>query len=315
MTRSGDAVELTRRVGGEYASSGVLLAAPYITEFPFDNVVMSWNAEAPTGTRLEFQVRIGSGDQISPWFTMGTWSATGGASVKGQSNAWGSVDVDTLRLAEKQTTLQYRVIFATSSPQASPRLRAVAVVYSDLSVPLYGPSPAVDKGWARDLDVPRYSQLEQDPGVAQEICSPTSLTMVLNYWGKAKSVAEVYNGVRDAETGIFGSWPLNTAYAGALGFDAYVDRFYSLEQLQNEIAHGRPVVISIRFGPGQLDNAPIGASTGHLLVVRGFTPQGDVIVNDPIAPSSSTVRRVYKRDQIAKVWLDSGGIAYIVRPQ
>ncbi|MCL5960026.1 MAG: C39 family peptidase [Chloroflexi bacterium] len=315
LMRAADTIQLARQSDGAYVTNGALISEQHLTEFPFNNAVISWNAETPAGTSLELQLRVRVGDSVSPWFTMETWSATGGASVGGQSNEWGRVNIDTLELGSYANSLQYRIAFATSNPATSPRLRSAAIVYSDSSTQLVGPRVDVAKGWIRDLDVPQYSQLEQSADVAREICSPTSLAMVLNFWGKGKAVKDVYEGVRDARTGIFGNWPLNTAYAGALGLDAYVDRFYSLEQLQNEIAQGRPIIISIRFQPGQLDNSPINSTTGHLIVVRGFTPQGDVIVNDPIAPNSATVRRVYKRDQLAQIWRDSGGIAYVIRPK
>jgi hypothetical protein len=146
------------------------------------------------------------------------------------------------------------------------------------------------------------------------VCSPTSLSMVLQYWGAKVSVADVVRGVRDATTRIYGNWPLNTAYAATRGMEAYVDRFHCTEQLQNEIAADRPVVTSIRYGPGELANAVLNSTSGHLLVVRGFTPAGDVIVNDPWAPKLSDVRRVYRRAQFENAWLRPGGIVYLVRP-
>ncbi|HZK66805.1 MAG TPA: C39 family peptidase, partial [Chloroflexota bacterium] len=136
----------------------------------------------------------------------------------------------------------------------------------------------------------------------------------MQYWGSNRSIGEVIQGVKDRATGIFGNWPLNTAYAGANGFRARVDRFDSIEQVEQEIAAGRPVIISIAFQPGELDGSPIRSTDGHLIVVRGFTEAGDVIVNDPIAPNSGSVRLVYKRGQLEKIWLRSGGIAYLLAP-
>lgn len=54
---------------------------------------------------------------------------------------------------------------------------------------------------------------------------------------------------------------------------------------------------------------------GHLLVVRGFTPEGDVIVNDPAAASDEGVRRVYKRELFQRAWLDRSGVVYIIYPE
>jgi hypothetical protein len=86
-----------------------------------------------------------------------------------------------------------------------------------------------------------------------------------------------------------------------------------LEDLEAEIAAGRPVEISHRWEKGELDGAPISRTDGHMIVVVGFTKDGDVVVNDPAAKPGS-VRRVYKRAQIDKTWLMRGsGIAYVLR--
>jgi hypothetical protein len=137
----------------------------------------------------------------------------------------------------------------------------------------------------------------------------------MQYWGLDKSVAQVVAGVKDRTTGIYGNWPLNTAFAAANGFDARVERFYPMEQLEGEIAAGRPVAISIAFNPGELSASPISSTSGHLIVVRGFTADGNVIVNDPIASTARSVRLVYNRNELGRIWLRSGGIAYLVSPR
>lgn len=300
---------------GDFAAAGEYLSPVQEAPFPFNDAVLSWNADAPAGTSLRFELRVRAGEGWSGWYAMGEWRPEGGRSISGQSDAQGRVDIDTLKLKTQATALQYRVKLTTSSPSSSPLLRQVSVAYADLRVPLSGPAIPRPEGGARDLDVPRHSQLAQDPSIALKICSPTSVAMVLQYWGVNKSVLEVVSGVRDRTTGIYGNWPLNTAYAAANGFDARIERFYSLEQLEQEIAAGRPVVISVAFGAGELANSPTNSTDGHLIVVRGFTPEGDVIVNDPVAPNSSSVRRVYKKEQLGRIWLRSGGIAYLISPR
>jgi hypothetical protein len=62
-------------------------------------------------------------------------------------------------------------------------------------------------------------------------------------------------------------------------------------------------------------------------VVVGFTPSGDVVVNDPASSSDPAVRNVYQRHQFETVWLrterplpgggvggGSGGVVYIITP-
>ena len=80
-----------------------------------------------------------------------------------------------------------------------------------------------------------------------------------------------------------GNWPFNTAYAATRTDHAFVTRLRSLREAGLFIEAGIPLVASISFGSGELDGAPIGATNGHLLVIVGFTDDGDVIVNDPAA--------------------------------
>lgn len=302
------------REGDRYSASGQATSPVRESSFPFDAAILSWNADAPAGAALKLELRVRVGEEWSGWYTMGTWGKDGGSSVRGQSDRWGRVEVDTLKLRAPASALQYRATLTTANPGATPSLRLVAVAYSSLADRLVGPKPASGPGLGRDLDVPRLSQLDQDPSLAWEVCSPTSLTMVLRYWGIGRTVPETIRGVRDAATGIYGNWPLNAGFAGSQGLEAHVDRFHSLEQLQAEVAAGRPVVASVRWRAGELDNAPVSsAESGHLIVVRGFTPQGDVIVNDPLGRGEG-VRRVYKRAQFVKIWLGQGGVVYLIRP-
>jgi hypothetical protein len=81
-------------------------------------------------------------------------------------------------------------------------------------------------------------------------------------------------------------------------------------------------VASVSFSSGQLSGAPISATNGHLLVIVGFTPSGDVVVNDPAASTDSGVRRTYDRGQFEDAWLKrypsgsslrgSGGMVYVI---
>ena len=48
-------------------------------------------------------------------------------------------------------------------------------------------------------------------------------------------------------------------------------------------------------------------------MITGFTSTGDVVVNDPAAPTDSSVRRTYDRGQFERAWLrNSTGTVYVV---
>jgi hypothetical protein len=154
--------------------------------------------------------------------------------------------------------------------------------------------------------------------------------MVLSYWNRLprpRQYAWVNASYRQrwvdyAARNVFawgydgaGDWPFNTAYSGRFGLDAFVTRLRSLREAELFIDKGIPLVATISFGPGELDGAPISSTSGHLLVIRGFTASGKVIVNDPAAPTAATVRRVYRRGQFENAWLDTtGGAVYVIHP-
>jgi hypothetical protein len=139
-------------------------------------------------------------------------------------------------------------------------------------------------------------------------------------------VAHVARMTYDDGFGGTGNWSFNTSYAasrvGAGGGGAFVTRLRSLTEAQRFIAAGIPLIASITFSSGELSGAPISSTSGHLLVIVGFTKSGDVVVNDPAASSRAGVRRTYDRGQFEDAWLKryasgsslrgSGGMVYVV---
>ncbi|HZY64921.1 MAG TPA: peptidase C39 family protein [Rubrobacteraceae bacterium] len=166
--------------------------------------------------------------------------------------------------------------------------------------------------------MPTRTQMVYSQGEAW--CSPTSMSMVMSYWAKRTGKGSlnqwptnVARSVRDYSCG-WGNWPFNTAYAASRGLNARVSRLGQIEQVEPWIRRGIPVVASVswdnRNSRYRLSGAPLTWSDGHILVIRGFTKSGDVIVNDPAAQSSSKVRRVYNRGQFERAWLRNGADRY-----
>lgn len=298
------------------ANDGTYTSAPLALDPPQERLVLSWQALAPEGTWLEFELRARPAGHTawSAWVPAGRWGPATRAASGGRRAAGRAVlDVDTLIAAGglRFAEAQYRVHLhsAGSNP---PLLAGVALLAFTPGAP--PPLARVQSAaWGRVLDVPERSQLAEDPALAREICSPTSLAMVLAYYGRDLPVRAVAEVVFDHHARIYGTWPLNTAFASSLGVPMVVDRFERMEQLEEEIIAGRPVVISHRWSPGQLRGAPLPASAGHLIVVAGFTDEGDVVVNDPYADlrAGEPVRRIYRREDLHRTWLWQGnGIVY-----
>jgi hypothetical protein len=157
--------------------------------------------------------------------------------------------------------------------------------------------------------------------------------MVVAYWGKSPSASEYayvlrdYPGIADpwidyAARYVFdyhynggGNWPFNVAYAGERGLDGEVTQLHSLREAEQFIKAGIPLVASIAFVSNKLDGFLFKSTNGHLLVIVGFTKEGNPVVNDPAATSDATVQRVYDRAQFEQNWMTStGGIVYVIHP-
>jgi hypothetical protein len=127
----------------------------------------------------------------------------------------------------------------------------------------------------------------------------------------------IYHAVRhcwDYAYDSAGNWSFNAAYAARFGLDSFVTRLRDLTEAEAFIAAGIPLVASVRVDPARLSGSEYD-SPGHLVVLTGFTADGDVVVNDPAAKDLCTLRRVYRRREFDEAWrTGSGRIVYVLHP-
>jgi hypothetical protein len=295
----------------------------------FRSAIASWNVSTDGGGWIEVALRARVGARWTNWYQMGHWSATldGGHrhSIEKQSDADGSVDTDTLNLTHAASGLQLRAIAHAGSSGALPHVRLLAVAV-DSGNGNATASTADVAAWGKDIDVPQLTQRVGTNGGAYggggpSWCSPTSVAMVMGYWSKRLDKPEWTIDVPTAAKGTYdpvydgcGNWPFNVAFASEHGLRGWIQRFGSLADVERLVASGVPVIASIKVKPGELDGTPYPSTDGHLLVVRGFTSTGDVIVNDPDGKPGG-IRLVYRRDQFFHVWQHgSNGAVYLIAP-
>jgi len=296
-----------------------LIQSPVLSSpAPFNELVGSWNALLPPGAKLVMEARALVGRAWTPWYLLGSATGRPGrrlefSSPDSQADKYGHVDKDTLILKSPAHAFQYRLKFTTPSRPATLLLAAATISDSRESPPQ--PPPWKPGPWVRNLQVTGRSQRTAPEAYQNDICSPTSVSAVLDYWGTRRAIVDMADRVRDRTTGDFGNWTFNMAAAGALGLEGFVARLESLDDLAAEVAAGRPVVVSVGFGPGELRGAPIKKTAGHLMVVTGFTAQGDVIVMDPAGRTARQTRRVYRRSEFHRAWrVNKRGLAYLLCP-
>ncbi len=293
----------------------------------FDRAVLSWNGEG--NWRLEMRLQLAKepgtgGGSLTPYFPLGVIegdrqrSATRSERARVSPDAVNgaapvAVSIDTLSLKNGRTATGFQL-----RALGQGRLRSLAVAHYRRDDRRFTDQPAVPGAWGTVLPVPERSQRDiEDKGIASLVCSPTSMSMMLEFHGSRYRTIDVARAVWDSQARLYGNWPCNTAAVARLlkggGWSA-VAKMSGFDEVEREIAAGRPVALSHRWQTGDLSNAPISRSSGHLIVAVGFTKDGDVVVNDPAAKAGE-VRRVYKRRELFRTWQERGeGIAYLVRP-
>ncbi|NUR25055.1 MAG: C39 family peptidase [Catenulispora sp.] len=321
-------------------------------DFGATQLTAHWNAETPKGTFVKVELLATMEDGHQDTWVMGVWALgdedIDRTSVNGQTNAYAEIDTDTWNAQTGHTMRAYKLrltLLRRVGTHASPRVWQIGATASAVpertTVPATAPGPATGitldvKPYAQNIHKGQYVQYG---GGGEAWCSPTSTEMVVEFWGKGPTAAQLawvdpsyadpsvdqaarysydygYEGT--------GNWPFTCAYAASYGLDAMVVRLNSLHELEVLVAAGFPVVTSQSFT--KAENGYY-ASDGHLWTVIGFDADGDVIVNDPASNSDANVYTVYPRRMFETVWLrtrytkadgrpgyGSGGIAYLIKP-
>lgn len=255
--------------------------------------------------RFELSARIGG--RWSPWIATATLGPGAFAPLESRGDTL-QCDVDIYAAAVGCDAARLRVRLGGANPQAlamAPWL--VTLSATDLSpsgdAPLVAESPR--------LTVPALCQMEAPSEIALRICSPTSVAMVLSYWGAPTPVVPLADEIFHPDTDRYGVWPAAIKAAGRRGVAGYLLRFPDWSSAAWCLAGGLPIIASIRYAEGELTGAAIPETPGHLIVLTGCD-RDHVFVNDPVAPTSADVPRRYRLDELQRVWLDRTGIGYVL---
>ncbi|MBA3311405.1 MAG: peptidase C39 family protein, partial [Nocardioidaceae bacterium] len=322
--------------------------SPEITPgFDYTELVASWNADTPAGTWIQVSVAgIGDDGARSKDYILARWAEDTDAihrtSVPAQGDDLAFVAIDTLvaRTDRHFTTWQLEVsLYRRTGTTATPAVSLIGAMASQLPEQSKAlPASPLGEAGGITLDVPTYSQethigdYPEYNGGGEAWCSPTSTAMVMAYWQQrtgnnsyGPSAAELasiepaghpdpYVDYAAAQTYDWnydgtGNWPFNTAYSGSYGLESFVTRLRSLTEAERFIKAGIPLVVSISFKKSELTGAGYGTN-GHLMVIVGFTEEGDVVANDPashLIRSNDEVRVVYDREEFENVWVPHSG--------
>ena len=298
------------------------------SSIPFRELVVSWNLR--TDADLEIECQVQTAGHWSRWWHLGRWSAsqspTRRTSVGGQRDDSGSVDTDTLVLPTEGQAVRLRVRFsdptqtlavlkrmdlALWSPSTRPE-EPTPAAQAARAIPAHRPTPGI-------LEVPKKSQADYPEGVTQW-CSPTSVAMLMAYWGQQTAHPEWDQDVRTVAAGVHdpgwpgtGNWSFNAAYAGSRpGLQAAAIRLSGIADLEALLNSGIPVAASVSYAVLKGASKP-EKGDGHLVVVCAVS--GTMVsVNDP-GVRLSRVRREFSKASFRDAWAASHQTVYVVWPE
>ena len=285
----------------------------------FNELIVSWNADLPKDCYIGIQARTSSAGTTTKYFNLGIWSRNSTQhprqSQTGQKDDKGDVSTDTLILFQPANSLQICLTLGSAGNSPASKLKFLGLSLADTNVSA-GELPPQTNAWGKVIAVPERTQMIYPDG--KTLCSPTTVSMIMGHWAQVlrrpeldRAVPEIVDAIYDSEWRGSGNWSFNMAYAGSFpGMRAYVARFSSVAELETWIAHNIPVGISLDYdrlrgkGPGP---------NGHLVVLVGFTKDGDPIINDP--GTSEHVRKTFFRKNLIDAWACSRNTVYLIYPE
>jgi hypothetical protein len=306
--RTSAGVSASRVTRGADEVDGLIEMDEWIPRVPVMHLVPSYSAltSAPVSFRFELSVRV-----AGAWSAWVAADAIGGAIFDPltKDRAPLSVDIDEFATAAPADAIRLRMRWrGERAALASPWL--IALSASDRRP---SPSAPVASAGSARLSVPAISQMVEGGPNAMRICSPTSVAMVLGYWGCAVSALSLASDAFHAATDRYGVWPAAIAAAARHGVAGYLLRFPDWSSAVWCLDHEMPIVASVRFAAGELRGAPLTDTSGHLIVLTGY--DGDwVFVNDPAGGDHDAVPRRYLRCDLERVWLHRAAMGYVFFP-
>ena len=296
--------------------------------FPFTTLLFSWNAERlPKFSLLNFEVEVSAdGDkwhrfQYLTYGIIDTLEMSEIIESPTKIDGIGFVDTDILKLEKPMrfARVLVRAIGMGESGKISLRRASFCFAADNLNwreyIKLREGYSDVEIGKVK-LAVPYYNQRGMPVGLSGNCCSPTSVTMVLNYHNKNVELIPFCHEVFDPYHEIYGNWPYNVQAAYLMGLGkTWLEIHSSFDEIYEEISEGKPVVISIAYGYDELPYSPIHeAEVGHLIAVVGFDGPDIVICNDPAGHNVDDGIIRYPRKELEAVWIGHGGVAYHLWP-
>lgn len=293
---------------------------------PFTELILSWNAHRPTIGSYTFWVSVKYGKNTwSGWQRMSEWGATTQRSFVNKINPFVHTKHVRVEMQKKTFGKGFRIKVTSRNGAPAKNIKALFACLSNLRSFNVGkgvctlPSTLIN-------GVPKQSQMVLTHPRFKDLCSPTSTSILVNYFLSKMTTHSILNPLNDyvvsfaqkvhdrGRLDIYGNWQLNVAQAfDAAQGEVYfrVDRLNGFHDLHSYLTKKIPVAVSVR----RLHGGALPYQNGHFIVIVGWDQaKQEVLCIDPAFARTRKTLHAYKLRHFLPAWGRSVNLSYIPIP-
>jgi len=287
--------------------NGYVILKPQYSQSPFNEGLPSWYGTAPdNNSGFKVQMRFPYSTSWSPWLTVGYWKSNIWSAYGSTSYGGGYIYYDNVKLNSYQSSWQFKIIMTrTTAEQSSPTLHNLSFFVSDSRTTTSVNIANIVNDSPAEIFIPTEFVYQNgvDPIIGGDICSPTSVSMILKSYNIEVDPYQFALDTHDPYFNMFGIWPRVVQNASEFGLDGAVTRYRTWSEAREVLASGGRISMSV--------GSPL-YPIGHLLMLAGFTSDGKPIVHDSAKPNGYSY--VYNKTSLSQSWFVKGGVAYTFYP-
>ncbi len=301
---------------------GSIISNVIKTDFPITELIPSFNIDFPTSTGASLYFQVSKDNKNwSEWLFIGRDGDTYGEISRKRKSEDAIVDTDYILLNSPYNYYKWRIDFYSEGKNSYPKLKLFAVSEGNSGIDkeesnkyrkfIFDKSKLPPKvKWNKKINVPYRSQLDLGE-LSEYVCCPTSISMVLEYYGVQITSREVCDAAFDRDYRLWGSWWRASQTFSKFGLKSYVVQLRDFDEIKEYISKDIPIIISIKTKGEQLPSSPYKQTPGHILVIVGLDENENVWVNDPYNTDGIRGTRKYTKNEITDVFINMGGVAII----
>ncbi len=284
---------------------------------PFTELILSWNAFRPKKGQYSFWVSIRH-NYWSKWYKIAEWGTNKQQTFVNTKNPFVHLKHVRMEMQKQRKGNAFKVRVVAEQGADIKNLKGLFVNTSDLDKFRAEKPNNFDLPATCIKGVRPQSQMALNHPRFRDFCSPTSLSIMMNYYSGDSIdlkdyVPEFAQQVLDqCYLDIYGNWILNVAqaYDSLKGKRPFrVERLNNFEQLYSYLTKKVPVAVSVR---GSLRGGAKSYDNGHFILVVGWSKKKQrVLCIDPAFCGNSNTKRAYRISDFLQAWGTSRNLSYV----